>query len=392
MAVARGAIRNRPDWWAPALFMRLKNGRIWYTPGFGGEQGELEQWRSLLRNIERGRCTPILGPGLNESLLGSRRQIARTWADSYHFPLAPHQREDLPQVTQFMAVHHGDAYTRDELADYLAERLQEKIHIDVTDPDEAALYDEATDAILGGNKLNDLYSVAWKLHRLAHPHEPHWIMAQLPVPIYITTDPTNALYDALAATELTLTDPQGNETAVRRAPRVELCRWNKELNDLDLLDGRDDLPPLAEEVAGYRPSVAEPLIFQMFGNISIRESIVLTEDDYFDFLIGVSFNNDLIPKYVRSSLVNSGLLFLGFRLDAWDFRVLFRVIMQREGRFQRTRFAHVAAQINPEEDRILEPERAQEYLAKYFEKAADISIYWGSVADFIEELRKRVEL
>ena len=34
IAVARGAVRERPDWWMPVLFMRLKSGRIWYAPGF----------------------------------------------------------------------------------------------------------------------------------------------------------------------------------------------------------------------------------------------------------------------------------------------------------------------------------------------------------------------
>ena len=42
MAVARGAVRDRPDWWMPVLFTDLKSGRIWepaspdssHTPGF----------------------------------------------------------------------------------------------------------------------------------------------------------------------------------------------------------------------------------------------------------------------------------------------------------------------------------------------------------------------
>ena len=34
VAAARGAVRHRPDWWMPVLFMRLRSGRIWYVPGF----------------------------------------------------------------------------------------------------------------------------------------------------------------------------------------------------------------------------------------------------------------------------------------------------------------------------------------------------------------------
>ena len=59
-AAGRGAIRERPDWWSPALFMRLKSGRLWYTPGFG--ESEFKKWEGLIASIRQGRCTAILGP------------------------------------------------------------------------------------------------------------------------------------------------------------------------------------------------------------------------------------------------------------------------------------------------------------------------------------------
>ena len=34
-------------------------------------------------------------------------------------------------------------------------------------------------------------------------------------------------------------------------------------------------------------------------------SVVLTEDDYFDFLIGVTSNKDLIPPVVRRALADT---------------------------------------------------------------------------------------
>ena len=42
-SVARGAVRDRPDWWMPVLFMRLKSGRIGYKPGFSAEAGGLAE-------------------------------------------------------------------------------------------------------------------------------------------------------------------------------------------------------------------------------------------------------------------------------------------------------------------------------------------------------------
>ena len=377
MAVARAAIREQPDWWAPTLYMRLRNGRIWYTPGFSGQSSELEQWKSLVRNIERGKCTPIIGPGLTESLLGTRRQIARGWADTFNFPMAPHEREDLPQVTQFMAVNHGESFARDELTDYLRNELQKHISIDASIPEERALLDAAADAALGDHSLSKLFSVAWKLQRLHQPAEPHWVLAQLPLPLYITTMPTNALFDALSDADIIR--PDGS--TVKKRPRVELCRWNEEL---------EHLPSVRDDDPDYRPSPEEPLIYYLFGNLDEPGSVVLTEDDYFDFLIGVTSNKDLIPQFVRRYMVDSALLFLGFGLDEQDFRVLFRSIMKREGRRRRRGYAHVAAQINPEEGRILEPERARAYLETYFDDAA-ISIFWGSAHDFIGELQARMK-
>jgi hypothetical protein len=75
---------------------------------------------------------------------------------------------------------------------------------------------------------------------------------------------------------------------------------------------------------------------------------------------------------------------------SWEFRVLFRSIMSRERRGRRKRYAHIAVQIDPEEGRIQEPERARRYLENYFDDA-DISIYWGSAEEFIKELYKKME-
>ena len=108
---------------------------------------------------------------------------------------------------------------------------------------------------------------------------------------------------------------------------------------------------------GYRPAEASPLIYHLFGHHARPRSLVLTEDDYFDFLIGVTRDKDLVPVGVRRAFADSSLMFLGFRLDEWDFRVLFRSIINQEGD-RRSEHTHVAVQIDPEEGRSMEPERA----------------------------------
>jgi hypothetical protein len=138
----------------------------------------------------------------------------------------------------------------------------------------------------------------------------------------------------------------------------------------------------------YVPSVGRPLVYHLYGRLAYPESLVLTEDDYFDFLIGVTRNNDMIPSFVRSALAKTALLFLGFRMDEWDFRVLYRSLMSQEGRNLRKKFSHVAVQIDPEEGQMSDPEGARRYLSSYFQDAR-ITLYWGSPETFARELKAR---
>lgn len=139
----------------------------------------------------------------------------------------------------------------------------------------------------------------------------------------------------------------------------------------------------------YQPTVEQPLVYHLFGHVKLLDSIVLKEDDYFDYLIGVTSNKDAIPDDVRRALADTALLFLGFRLDDWDFRALFRSFMLSQGgRGRRSHYTHVAAQIDPEEGRNLNPDGARRYLQSYFQNDA-ISIYWGRVEDFVQALLTR---
>jgi hypothetical protein len=71
---------------------------------------------------------------------------------------------------------------------------------------------------------------------------------------------------------------------------------------------------------------------------------VLTEDNYFDFLIGVTSNKALVPEQVRRALSDSSLMFLGFHAGA------------------------------------------RKYLEDYFGKSAAIDLFWGSAEEFLSEL------
>ncbi len=352
VAVARGAVRERDDSWMPALFMRLRSGAIWYTPGFGASGETFEKWPAILSNIRRGNATPIIAPNLAEPLFGSAKELAQRWADAYRFPMAPHQREDLPQVAQFLAVNQQRQYPREQFGAYLKAQLLER-------------FGAQLDPTLVDAPIWELVAAVGDLRRAADSADPFGVLAALPFPIYLTASTDNLLSSALRAA--------GKE------PEVELCRWNKEL---------EHIPSVFDADAKYEPSAQRPLVFHLFGVNAVPESLVLTEDDYFDYLIGVSLNKELIPYAVREALADTALLFLGFRLEDWNFRVLFRSIMRQEGGLRRRRYANIAGQIMPEEGAFLDPERARRYLTDYFDDA-EIAIFWGSPQDFIAELQRQ---
>jgi hypothetical protein len=365
VAVARGEVRERPDWTVPVLFLRLKSGRIWYTPGFAGGGRQFERWPALFSDIERGKCTPILGPGMTDSLLGSRQEIAWRWSSQYHFPMRPYDREDLPHVAQYLAVSQGPRFPRFRLGEHLRLDLLKRYRL----PPERA-----------EDSLDGLLSTIAAARRRDDPAEPHQVLASLPCPIYITTQPTNLLHEAL--------DEKGKK------PRDELFRW-KELTKEEDEDGDEDEDDdgdawpqsVFDTDPGYKPNTDKPLVYHLFGRLDIPESLVLTEDDYFDFLVGVKERSPAIPSKVRRVLSDSSLLFLGFRMDEWDFRVLFRGLMNLPGQRRREGYAHVLAQIDPEESTTLEPERARRYMEDYVVHDR-VSVYWGTVEDFTRDLQE----
>jgi hypothetical protein len=350
VAIARGNVRDRHDWWMPVLFLRLKSGRIWYVPGFFEDQQGFRKWPALIRSIERTTCTPILGPGLLEPLIGSSRDIARRWAETHQFPMAYHAREDLPQVAQYLAYDQDRQFVWSELEDILRSGLLMR-------------YGPHLSPDMSTASLDELFHAVSNYHQQHAIIEPHRILAQQPLPIYITTNPDSLLKEALEA--------EG------RSPTVVLCPWNDFLaQNADIYDDE--------------PTIDRPLIYYLFGSLSEPESLVITEDDYFNYLIGVTSNKRLIPATVRHALTSNALLLLGFHLEDWAFRALYRSLITADTRNLRYDKANVAVQVDPEGIHLIQPRSAHAYLKTFYAQDANISIYWGSAEDFLHELRAQV--
>src|SRR5262249_47776464 len=153
------------------------------------------------------------------------------WAERYHFPMAPYDREDLAQVAQYLAVNQGLTFPKGALIEYLYEETRKRHAIDLSND----LMQGTSSDELQLNRLMGAVDAQW---RSRSPTEPHQVLANLPFPIYLTTSPDNMLFDALVE--------------AGRNPEVDVCRWN---------DQTLRLPSVFDEKPGYRPDPQHPLIY-----------------------------------------------------------------------------------------------------------------------------------
>jgi hypothetical protein len=393
VAAARrqGTVRDRQDCTMPVLFSRLQSGRIGYPQGLEiTSHHAFQSWDGFLTNLERGAATAILGFSLLEELLGSPEEIAEQWAQRYQYPLAPHLRDDLTQVAQFLAVNQNLSFPGEELCRHLRRELLCRLGAERREQ-------------LKESSLNELLQEARKARWTDAPNpEPHQLLAGLPFRTYLTTNADDLLVRALRTVEVKT--PQG---PVKKDPQVRFLDWQRDVRQLDEAVGREagsappeDEPieleklaprqPFARASAVGRPPLHRPLVYYMLGQFDYPETLVLTEDNYIDYLISLDLKSGLIPPAVTSALADSALLFLGFRFDDWSFRVVFRSIMRLQGGGRLGRYTNIAVQIDPERDRIVDPDMARRYLEDYFSRtSAHISVYWGSAGKFLRELQTK---
>ena len=271
----------------------------------------------MLARIADGLCTPFLGAGAAAHSLPLGAEIAQRWAATHGYPLE--DAHDLARVSQYVAVHQDDAMYPKEL---LTEELKALPATDVTSPD-----------------------------------EPHSVLAALPLPLFITTNYDDSMYRALQA--------------AGKDPRREVCRWNRS-------------PALSQEPSpftdpAYAPTPANPLVYHLHGRLGLPESLVLTEDDYLDFLVAIARDPNLLPHQIQRGLAGTSLLFVGYRLADWDFRVIHRgLIAATEASLRRL---SVTVQLTA-------GDAARDYLDRYF-GALKLRVYWGSATEFAAELRER---
>ena len=161
---------------------------------------EEKDWTLLMQRIKDGKCTPFIGAGACSGALPLGSDVAREWAKKYKYPMA--DCDDLVRVAQFLAIQSDPMFPKEEILKCLK---------CISPPNFNA------------------------------PDEPHGVLAELPLPIYITTNYDEFMLQALKSRN--------------KDPKRELCKWNKYIKKQ---------PSVFD--SGFRPTAANPVVFHLHGH------------------------------------------------------------------------------------------------------------------------------
>lgn len=195
--------------------------------------------------------------------------------------------------------------------------------------------------------------------RFGDKNDPLMIMANLPFKTILTTSPYTFIEDALRK--------------AGKFPRTEVCRWTKALQDTipSVIDG------------AYVPNVSEPLIYHLLGLDQYVDSLVMTEDDFLDYLGNLcegQGNNvtDFIPALIRKTF-SDDLAILGFHLNSWAFRVIYSGLIKRSGKAEDRGVCSI---------QLPDSEEERSYWEDYVQREAKLQVYWGDLKSYaLEELQ-----
>lgn len=284
-------------------------------------------------------------------------QLTRAWADEIRYPMR--DVHNLARVAQYYQVEQRETLLAK--AKYL--KFLTNFLLDISEEE-----DEYKEAVRQLRTRDALFSDI--VHSLDYPRfppdieDPLRVLARLPLSLYVTTGYYNFLERALEAEA--------------KKPRTQVCFWT---------GGKSRAKPEHIPDPLYEPSQLEPVVYHLFGLEDYPQTLVLSEDDFLNFLISVvedtNTQNPLVPLRLREGLAESRLLLLGYNVEDWEYRVLFRFI----SKYRSLDFAPRGMLIQSQ--RGMKQIEDEERLIKYFEQYFDrnqFEMKWTSPERFIRDL------
>lgn len=299
------------------------------------------------------------------------------WAHEIQYPLR--DKYNLARVAQYWQVENQNRYRTakeqylDSLKIFFLNHVQKSLS--VRDGENSEAKTEVDDLNQEVNRLRDnidFYNFTeLVVEQLSLPkfptkvEDPLRLLAKFDLPIYITTSYFDFLERIIRS-----------ESNGKKEPRTQVCFCNRNFNS----------KPEHGLDRDYVPDLKIPAVYHLFGLEDYPESLVLSEDDYLNFLISMFEDtnqlNPLIPLTMQKALATSPLLLLGFQLHDWDFRVLFRFLLK----FRKPGAKPgLIIQLNPSKEGMEQKEKSVDFLNHYFDKE-EFNLLWEDADSFIQRL------
>jgi hypothetical protein len=272
-------------------------------------QISLQDWRLIVQRINERMCVPILGAGVNVSN-----------ADYQGLPLGPELTMCL--VGELIGKPVADLK---DLAEVTARNQLLKKNVDL-----ARLGVENLARVALHVMQSYDYQYLMKQLRTVLPdqeRQPSQLLrtlARLPFRLIVTTN-----YDRLM------------ERALDEAGR-------KYLTVVQPIDGfrEPEQIQLRDQLADWGDKL---ILYKIHGSFRDDQQssrrVIITEEDYIEFLTVVGIVDKGVPKKIQMELTTSALLFLGYSLEDWDFRTIFKGLIEKLDRHQQLK--SYAIQWNP---------------------------------------------
>ncbi|MBK8780341.1 MAG: SIR2 family protein [Anaerolineales bacterium] len=335
-------------------------------------------WEDIMPRINQGIVIPIISNSFRieqifreekdwvgestvaeDDALSIDEQLTTEWANWIEYPM--HDKHSLARVAQYYLVEQKDnPQARTKYLEFLKTVL---LTIAKEDSEYADLADR-----LKAQIQEQLFSEI--VHQLDYPRFPQGtedslrLLARLPLPIYITTSQSDFLERVLEA--------EGKK------PRTQLCFWSGAISSA---------APEHQTDLNFIPTITNPLVYHLFGLENYPQTLVQSEDDYINFIMSMVEDtntlNPIVPLNLRRALGESNLLLLGYRLQDWDFRILFRFILK----FRRDEFSPrgMVIQLKQDGKKVENVAKSLEYLSHYFDRKK-FDIEWNNAEAFIQKL------
>jgi hypothetical protein len=327
--------------------------------------GDKVNWTFWVDQIREGLCTPLIADAVSRDFIFGEQDVVGDWAEQIGYPLT--NRHNLAHIAHYLSIIENDQVAAKR--SYLRHLIQSARKAAGPDEPVGPLKPPPGAGPGEGNSFSEVVSLLGLANFTRQPDNPFFILANLPILVYLTTGYHQLLEQALES--------------VGRAPVCDYYRWN------------DDLDQQAKEeqsAYSHQPTVEQPLVYHLHGVDNEPESLVITEENYLEFHERASADinrQDGFPVPVRNALTKNSIMLLGYDLQSWAFRVIFRGPIR--ALFTLRRPLSLAIQMEPGNVAdVTDLEQLRAYVRSYFDEYR-FNLYWGNAADFTSELWQQWE-